>query len=291
MGYLTTIISIVGLNIILALSVFITLATGQFSLAQVGFWAIGAYVSAILTTMYHFPFIISLAIAGILCGLIGSLIGYPSLRVRGIYLALATLGFSETVRVFFLNLKFQKMIGGTFIGPEGVLGFRSIQVHTSPYHIYGFVILLIIFFILLNKSRLGLAFNAIQEDDLAANTLGINVVFTKVLAFSIGASMAGIGGGLYGNYMSYITSQDFGFHLTTMAILFVAIGGVETFYGPIFGAIILTVLPEYLRFLMDYRMMFYGIAVVIITILRPKGLIDKELVNKLKAFYLVKNNS
>lgn len=286
MGYLTTVFCLVGLNILLALSVYITLATGQFSLAQVGFWAIGAYCCAILTTIYDFHLIFALLSAGVLCGFIGVIIGYPCLRIRGIYLALATLGFSEMVRVFFLNFKFQRMIGDKLIGPDGVLGFRYVKVLTTPWHIYIVVILIIIFFIVLERSRLGLALNAVQEDDLAANSAGINVVFTKVLAFAIGAAIAGIGGGLYANYMSYITSQDFAFNLTLVAILFVALGGIETFYGPILGAIILTVLPEYLRFLQSYRMMFYGLLVLVIIILRPKGLIDGELLGRIKASIL-----
>jgi branched-chain amino acid transport system permease protein len=288
MDYLTTILCIMGLHILLALSVYVTLATGQFSLAQVGFWAIGAYSSAILTTMYNFPLIPSLIIAALLCGIIGAVVGYPCLRIRGIYLALATLGFSEMVRVFFLNFRFQKMIGDKLVGPDGVLGFRYVKVLTSPWHIYCIVILTIIFFLLLEKSRLGLAFKAIQEDDLAANSAGINIVFTKVLAFSIGAAIAGIGGGLYANYMSYITSQDFAFNLTLVAVLFVALGGIETFYGPIVGAIILTILPEYLRFLQEYRMMFYGALVLVITIFRPKGLIDREVLDRLKTVVLAR---
>jgi len=286
MGYQTTLLCIIGFNVLLGLSVYITLATGQFSLAQVGFWAIGAYSSAILTTIYDWPLLPSLIMAGLICGVIGAGVGYPCLRIRGIYLALATLGFSEMVRVFFLNFRFQKMVGDTLIGPEGVLGFRYIKVLTEPWHIYCMVILTIIFFLLLERSRLGLAFKAVQEDDLAANSAGINIVFTKVLAFSIGAGIAGIGGGLYANYMSYITSQDFAFNMTLVAVLYVGLGGIDSFYGPIVGAIILTILPEYLRFLEEYRMMLYGGLVVVITIFRPKGLIDRELLDRLKTAVL-----
>lgn len=288
MEYLTTVLCVMGLNILLALSVYITLATGQFSLAQVGFWAMGAYCSAILTTMYHWPLVAALIGAAILCAVVGALVGYPCLRIRGIYLALATLGFSEMVRVFFLNFRIQRMIGDKLVGPDAVLGFRYVKVLTTPWHIFCFVILTVLFFIILERSRLGLAFRAVQEDDLAANSAGIDIVFTKVLSFSIGAAIAGIGGGLYANYMSYITSQDFAFNLTLVAVLFVALGGIDTFYGPILGAIILTALPEYLRFLQEYRMMLYGGLVLMLIIFRPRGLIDKELLERIKTIIALK---
>lgn len=278
MSYSETILSITGLNIILALSVYLTFAVGQFSLAQVGFWAIGAYVSAILTTLYGWSLLPALLVAAAVSGLIGVVLGYPCLRIRGIYLALATLGFSETVRVFFLNFEFQVAVDGIPVGPSGVLGFRNIVVLTTIDHIYIFVAILLAFFLWLGRSRLGLAFAAVREDDVAARFMGTNIVVMKVLAFALAAGMAAVGGGLYANYTSYITADDFGFHKTLLAVLFVALGGVETFYGPILAAVVLTLLPEYIRFLSEYRMMFYGILVVVIMVYRPRGLIDRRTV-------------
>lgn len=278
MSYFATVIGIAGLNIILALSVYVNLAVGQFSLAQVGFWAIGAYASAILTTLYGVPLAPALAAGALICALIGLGLGYPCLRIRGIYLALATLGFSEMVRVFFLNFKWQVTRDGVPIGPDGTLGFRNVAVLTNVTDILIAVVLLILFFVWLSRTRFGLAMDAIRQDDLAAESLGVDVVATKVITFAIGAAIAGIGGGLYANYISYITSENFGFQLTLVSVLFVALGGSTTFIGPIVGAVLLTLLPEYIRFLADYRMMFYGLVVLLIMIWRPNGLIDGALI-------------
>ncbi len=285
MSYFSTVVGIVGLNIILALSVYMTFAVGQFSLAQVGFWAIGAYCAAILTTLYGVPLLPALIAAALLCACIGIVIGYPCLRIRGIYLALATLGFSEMVRVFFLNFKWQVVRNGVPMGPDGTLGFRNILVLTDVSHILITVALLIVFFLWLQRSRFGLAMDAVRQDDLAAESVGTNVVGAKVAAFAIGAAIAGIGGGLHANYISYITSENFGFQLTLVSVLFVALGGSSTFLGPILGAVLLTVLPEYVRFLAEYRMIFYGAFVLLIMIWRPKGLIDDQMLHGISSFF------
>ena len=128
MAYYTALFEISGLNIILALSVFATLMVGQFSLAQVGFWSIGAFVTAILTTMHGVPLYAALLISAVLCGFIGMLLGYPCLKIKGIYLTLATVAFAEVVRVFFNNLNYQIEIGERLIGPSGALGFRGVKV-------------------------------------------------------------------------------------------------------------------------------------------------------------------
>lgn len=282
MSYFATVIGIAGLNIILALSVYVNLAVGQFSLAQVGFWAIGAYCSAMLTTLYGVPLVPALAAGAVVCALIGAVLGYPCLRISGIYLALATLGFSEVVRVFFLNFSWQVTRDGVPLGPDATLGFRNIAVLTNVSDILIAVALLILFFLWLSRSRFGLAMDAIRQDDLAAESLGVNVVAAKVITFAIGAAIAGIGGGLYANYISYVTSDNFGFELTLVSVLFVALGGSTTFLGPILGAALLTLLPEYIRFLADYRMMFYGVLVLLIMIWRPNGLIDHALLTRVE---------
>ena len=283
MSYLATIASIAGLNVLLALSVYMNFAAGQFSLAQVGFWAIGAYASAMLTTLYGVPLVPSLLAAALLSAAIGLVLGYPCLRVRGIYLALATLGFSEVVRVFFLNFRWQVLQDGVPAGPNGALGFRNIVVLTALPQILVAVAIAILFFAWLERSRFGLALDAVRQDELAAENVGLDVVRAKVAAFAIGAAIAGIGGGLYANYISYITSENFGFQLTLVSVLFVALGGSTTFWGPVLGAVLLTILPEYIRFLAEYRMMFYGLFVLVIMILRPKGIIDAALVARVRA--------
>jgi branched-chain amino acid transport system permease protein len=278
MSYIVTMLTVAGLNAILAVSVYLTLLTGQFSLAQVGFWAIGAYGSAMLTTLYGWPLLPALLVPALICMALGTALAYPCLRVRGIYLALATLGFSECVRIFFLNFVYQIPVNGQPVGPAGVTGFRNVVVLTQPWHVFLALGILAVLLTGLERSRFGLMLTAIQEDETAASSLGIDAVRAKLFAFALGAGVAAIGGGLYANYMSFITSTDFGFGLTMVAVLYVGAGGLGTFWGPIFGAALLTLLPELIRPLQEYRMIFYGLLVTIIVILRPRGLIDEELV-------------
>jgi len=276
MGYVETILSVTGLNIILALSVYFSLTVGQFSLAQVGFWAIGAYGSATLTALFGWPLIPALMAVALVCGIIGVILGFPCLRIRGIYLALATLGFSQVAAQLLGNLQFRIAVEGVLRGPEGLVGFRNIPVLTSVYGIYVFVALLVAVLWWIGRTRFGMALAAVRDDDVAAEFAGINVVFVKVTMFALGAAVAGIGGGLFANYTSFISAQDFGFHQTLFSLLYVAVGGIFTFIGPVVGAILLTVLPEYVRFLGENRAIFYGVIVLVIMLLRPRGLIDRS---------------
>ncbi len=278
MSYIVTMFTVAGMNAILALSVYLTLATGQFSLAQVGFWALGAYGSAMLTTLFGWPLLPALLAPALLCLLLGLALGYPCLRVRGIYLALATLGFSECVRIFFLNFTYQLPVGGRLVGPAGVTGFRNVVVLTQPWHVALALVLIIVFLVAMERSRFGLTLAAIQEDETAAAAMGIDAVRAKLFAFALGAAVAAIGGGLYANYISFITSADFGFSLTMVAVLYVGAGGLGTFWGPLFGAALLTLLPEMIRPLQEYRMIFYGFLVIAIVLVRPRGLVDEEVV-------------
>lgn len=278
MSYIVTMFTVAGMNAILALSVYLTLATGQFSLAQVGFWALGAYGAAILTTLFGWPLLPALLAPALVCLLLGLALGYPCLRVRGIYLALATLGFSECVRIFFLNFTYQLPISGRLVGPAGVTGFRNVVVLTQPWHVALALVLIVIFLAAMERSRFGLTLAAIQEDETAAAAMGIDAVRAKLFAFALAAAVAAVGGGLYANYISFITSADFGFSLTMMAVLYVGAGGLGTLWGPLFGAALLTLLPEMIRPLQEYRMIFYGFLVIAIVRVRPRGLIDEEVV-------------
>ena len=275
MLYLLGILELAGLNVILALSVYATLMVGQFSLAQVGFWSIGAYLVGMLTTLYGISLALSLLAAGLLCGVIGILLGYPCLRIRGIYLTLATVAFSEVVRVFFHNFQFMVEIAGAKVGPAGPQGFRGIKVLTAWPEILCVACLVIVVFAWIERSRLGLSANAVREDETAALCSGINIVRVKVGMFSLGAVVAGVGGGLYSTYVSYVISDNFGFHLALISIFFVAVGGTERFIGPIVGAILLTALPELLRVAGDFRMIVYGMFVLVVMVICPKGLVDE----------------
>ena len=272
MGYLLSVAETCGLNVILALSVYATFMVGQFSLAQVGFWSIGAYTTGILVALYGVPLLVALLISAGLCAFIGLLVGYPCLRIRGIYLAMATVAFSEVVRVFFNNFTLQIPVGGLMLGPGGPLGFRGIPVMTRwPQILVAFVLLLALF-AWLEKSRIGLAAKAIREDETAAACSGINIVAMKVGMFAFGAAVAAIGGGMYGTYVSSVSPDNFGFHLALISVFFVAVGGSERFVGPVIGAIVLTILPDLLRFAGDYRMVLYGLIVLAIAVIFPRGI-------------------
>src|SRR5690349_9778875 len=190
MSYLVTLLTVAGLNAILALSVYLTLATGQFSLAQVGFWAIGAYGAAMLTTLWGWPLLPALLVPAGASFILGLALGWPCLRVRGIYLALATLGFSECVRVFFMNLEYKRLVGTRLVGPDGVLGFRNVVVLPHPWHVFLAVGLVMLAMFAIERSRFGLALSAVEEDETAAAASGIEPVTTKLLAFAAAAAIA-----------------------------------------------------------------------------------------------------
>jgi len=260
---------------LLALSVYATFKVGQFSLAQVGFWSIGAYGTGILTSLYGLPLLPAVLLCGLGSAVIGLLLGYPCLRIRGIYLALATVAFSEVVRVFFHNFKFQVERDGKLVGPDASLGFRGIEVLTAWPQILCAVLILIFVFAWIERSRLGLSANAVREDETAAACAGVNVVAIKVGMFAFGAFIAGMGGGLYSTYVSFVNSDNFGFHLALLSIFYVSVGGTERFYGPVIGALLLTALPELLRITGDFRMIVYGVIVLALMLLFPRGVADE----------------
>ena len=290
MAYYTALFEISGLNIILALSVFATLMVGQFSLAQVGFWSIGAFVTAILTTMHGVPLYAALLISAVICGFVGMLLGYPCLKIKGIYLTLATVAFAEVVRVFFNNLNYQIEIGDRMVGPSGALGFRGVKVMAAWPEIYLALSIIVLLFILITSSRLGLSINAVREDETAAASLGINVTKVKVSMFMFGAAIAGVGGGLYASFSSYVLAENFSFHMALVSIFYVAVGGMYTFSGLIVGAVVLTLLPEIFRFAADYRMILYGVVVIVVVIVFPRGIVD-EILYKLERRAEKKSNS
>ncbi len=261
-----------GINILLALSVYAALATNQLSLGNAGFMAIGAYTSAYLTVKAGWSLFPALLAGAGAAGVVGLLIGVPALRLKGIYLVMATLGFGEMVRTFFLN----------FEPTGGASGFRGPLGATLPW-IYGWVAACVVFFWLLTRSRLGLSLDAVRNDPTVAALLGLNVTRLKVGAFGLCALIAGVAGGLYAHYMFYIESGNFSFLLSTMIALYVILGGMETYCGAIVGAVIFSVLPELLRFVKDWRLSVYGVILVVMMIVRPSGIITRQMLRDLSA--------
>ncbi len=290
MEYWISVFSLLGIHAMMALSVYIIMSTGQITFGQQGFFAIGAYLSAFATAMWGFSLLTAMILSGLVAAAFGLAVGFPALRIRGFYLAIATLAFAEIVRLFFLNLTYQKEIGGRLIGPDGAHGFRHIDyiVHhqlTLPKYmgiIYLTLGIFVVFFILLERSRVGSAFKSVEEDETAASMLGLNITTIKVSAFTMGAFIAGVAGALYVHYMQFVVQDFFGINIGIFFMAYVLIGGVGSFVGPLLGATMLVLLTEVLRFMQDYRMILYGGLIIAVVIFRPRGIIDEVLVHRLR---------
>ena len=269
-SYFLDLFSAAGINILLALSVYCPMATGQLSIDNAGFMAIGAYVSAILTVHLHLPLLPALVAGGCIAGIVGLLVGFPALRIKGIFLAMVTLAFGEIVRNFFMNF-LTSLTGGAY-------GFRGIgNVPVSLVWIWGAVAFFLVFFFFLARSRLGLCMIATHDDDTVGELMGINVVYLKVGSFGLGAFIAGVAGGLYAHYYLYIEPEFFNVWQSIHMVLYVIMGGMLTFWGGVLGAAVFTLLPEFLRFLQDWRGAFFGAIIIGLMIARPSGLLTREI--------------
>jgi branched-chain amino acid transport system permease protein len=265
-AYTESILINMGLNMILALSLYLPLSTGQLSIGQAGFMAVGAYTAAGLTTFQDAPFYPSILAGGITAALVAFLVGFPALRLKGLYLALMTFGFGEIVRVFFLNFE---PLGGA----RGIVG---IAFETQLWQVYAVIAIVAVFLYRLSRSRMGRAFEAIKEDELAAESMGVNPTWAKLCAFAAGGFVAGIGGGLYAHYIQFIQADAFGFDRAVDILMFAVLGGMDVFFGPLLGAAILTLLPEYLRVIQEWRIEFYGAIMILVMIFRPQGILSKD---------------
>ena len=252
-----------GLNIILAASLnLINGYTGQFSLGHAGFMAVGAYVGGVLTTNFQMPFPVALLAGGVSAGLLGALIGLPTLRLRGDYLAIATLGLGEIVRIVIINVP--------YVG--GAAGFKGIQ-HLTNFT-WVFFIMLSALFIIKNfvNSRHGRACLAIRENEIAAESMGIYTTKYKVLAFTIGAFFAGVAGTLFGHNMYILSPASFTFMQSFNILIMVVMGGLGSMTGSIAGALVVTFLSAALASFPNARMIIYALALILLMFYRPQGL-------------------
>ncbi len=284
------------INAILGLSMYLTMSTGQLSLGAAGFMSIGAYVSALLTMKGGLPLYLAVPIGGAAACLLAAVIGLPTTRLRGIYLAIATLGFGEVVRVVILNLKVTNgalglsgipsmsiMLSKLFAAMGladglGALSVRQLGNLSVIAILAALLVALILFSVRLNNSRLGRAFAAIKADEYAAEVSGIDTRYYKLLAFFMGAFVAGVAGGLAAHITFFIGPKDFAYHRAVEILLFAVLGGSDTVWGPLLGSFILTLLPEALRFATEYRSMIYGAILVLMMAFRPQGLISEETI-------------
>lgn len=263
--YHVQILSLCCINIILVVSLnLINGFTGQFSIGHAGFFAIGAYLSAYLTVKLQVPFVPALLCGGLLAGLTGIAVGLPALRLRGDYLAIATLGFGEIIRVIILNTD---AVGGA-------RGFSGIPKYTTFGLAYLIAIITVVAIRNFVSSDFGRACLAVREDEIAAESLGVNSTYFKVLAFALGAFFAGTAGALFSHYLQYMapTASQIGFLKSIDILIMVVLGGLGSLTGSVIAAIVLTILPECLRGLAEYRMVIYPLLLIAVMIYRPAGL-------------------
>ena len=292
MDYYIAVLSIIGMHILLGLSVYVVAITGQLSFGQQGFYAIGAYLAGVCTALWGVHLLPAVLLGMAAAGVMGFLVGFPTLRVKGLYLGVATFGFGEIVRLVFLNIKYTKTMDGKLVGPNGAEGFRHVSyiydrgLTQAQYLavIYTAVALVAGFVYLLERSKLGVRFRAVEEDEIAAAMAGINVTAVKVFAFTLGGFIAGLGGALFVHYSTYIDHQMVTLPLAVASVIYPMLGGLGSFWGTILGAAFLISLTEGLRFLQEFRLVIYGALIILTMLFRPRGIIDEAMVLRVRAF-------
>lgn len=307
--YYYTVLIYIGINIILATSLnLINGYTGQFSLGHAGFMAIGGYLSAAISTYFApffidtfgtgtfgqiISFIIVLLLGGTAAAVAGIIVGVPSLRLKGDYLAITTLGFAEIIRVIIQSLNIvgaSQGFRGVYIFQNGVKStdiptelanvpyvFYSVPKYTNFFWTFMFVAIIIYFVHNLINSTYGRGFLAVKDDEVAAESMGVNTTKFKVIAFVSGAFFAGIAGSLYSHFNLYINPEDFNFLKSVEIVVMVILGGMGSMIGVIIAAIVLTILPELLRNVAEYRMIIYALLLIVMMLTRPQGLFGVSL--------------
>lgn len=253
----------IGINIILAVSLHLIIGiTGQFSIGHAGFLAVGAYSSAIITMKLGLPFSLAIIVGGLAAAIAGLIIGIPSLRLKGDYLAIATLGFGEIVRIVYLNID--------YVG--GASGMIVSQLTTWPW-LFGSILLTIIVIRNFTNSRHGRACISVRENEVAADAMGINTTYYKVIAFVIGSFFAGVAGALYAHNFYIIQPTNFGFLKSFDILILVVLGGLGSMSGAVISAIFLTVVSTFLQSYPEVRMIIYSLVLILMMLYRPQGLL------------------
>lgn len=268
--YINTLMFI-GINIMLATSLHLIIGiTGQFSIGHAGFLAVGAYASAVMTMKLELPFIIAVLAGGVIAAVAGMVIGIPSLRLKGDYLAIATLGFGEIVRIVLLNID--------YVG--GASGMQVSHLTTWPW-VFACVMITVLVIRNFTNSTHGRACISVREDETAADAMGINTTYYKVAAFVIGAFFAGIAGSLYAHNFYIIQPSNFGFLKSFDILIFVVLGGLGSLSGSVLAAILLTIVTTFLQDYPETRMIIYSLVLILMMIFRPQGLMGTREITSL----------
>src|SRR5687768_8456460 len=250
-----TLVLSVGTNVVLALSIYLTLSCGLLTVANAAFMAIGAYSSALLTMHAGAPFLLALVLGSALSALVAIVIGHPTLKLSGVYLAMATLAFGEVVRIFILNT--ENLTGGA-------LGLNGIPQLASWFSVGVTVVGGLYVLLRLARSRLGRTMAAIRQDEIATEVMGINVRAYKLFAFVMGAALAGLAGGLNAHFTFFISPNEYGFDRGVEILAMGVLGGTGSPWGAVLGGTLITLLPELLRGLGHYRPLINGIILIVI---------------------------
>lgn len=287
--YVISVISLMCIESFVALSAYLLLITGQISFGQQAYFGIGAYLGGVMTAMWGFDLVTAIIIAAVIAGLIAAGVGALTFRLGGLYFAIATLAFAELVRLVWVNLDHQRDVDGVMTGPKGPEGFRDIRYvienDISAGGYLWFIILwlgvVILFFVLLERSRFGLALRMIENEEAAAASVGLNPTRYKIIVAGLAGLIAAIGGVLFAHFMTFIDPRNFGVMLGVHSLAYGMIGGLGTFFGPLIGVTIDIGLLESLRVFSSYRMIVFGSLVALILIFRPRGLLDERTVHRL----------
>lgn len=277
-SYLLFPLSLVGIYIIVNSGLDVVYGyCGQISIGQAGFYAIGAYGSALMSLHLELPVFVSIPTAALLASLVGALIAIPSVKLEHHFLAMVTIGFGEIVRLILMNG------GGVTGGPDGIRAIPPLKIgawyfdtNTSYFYlVWGMVLLVLVIKNRLVVSRVGRAFIAIRENPLASRSFGINNAFYKVLAFTAGAFFAGLGGALYAHLIRFISPESFSLEQSVSFLTMVLLGGAGSLLGPVFGTAIVFFLFEYLQVFGQAQMAIYGLMIICVLFFMPRGLIGK----------------
>lgn len=280
-GYIEAQLVILCLSVIYAYGIFLPAASGQLNLGAAGFITLGAYASGWFNMGGggELPLAVSIVLSMVFTGVIAFAIAFPILRTRGVYMVLATFAFAEVVSGIVINMEF---LGGAAGMP--------VDAHADLTVLVPVTIGVILFVFYLMSSRLGLAFRSIHDDESVSTLFGVNVRTAKVAAFTIGAMLMGLGGALYGHHYNYVEAQTFNVLLSIYILLYVLLGGTQTPWGPLIGAVFFTVVPEALRqfanelgwtWLADSRFIFFGAFIVLMMVVRPEGVMTRTLQERL----------
>ena len=275
-GYLLNVLVFVGINTMLAVALNLLLGyAGQISLGHAAFFGLGAYFSGVLTATHGWNPWLVMVLAALAVGSLAYLVGFPILKLKGHYLAMATLGLGI---IFYIVFNETVDITG---GPSGLSGIPNLEIGSIVFDsdiknyflIWFFTLGCILLTVNLTNSRIGRAFRAIHDSEVAARVMGVNARLLKVQVFALSALICSLAGSLYAHTMTFVSPASFGFNFSVELLTMVVIGGLGSIYGSFLGAALLTLLPEFLRFMHDYDIVFYGLLLMLMTIFMPGGLV------------------